>query len=75
MTPWRVTMIAHDLNGLVNCMIVQSLAPPPSTELANADWIKPGRAVWHLSGSSVATEVLKKIVTNEAVTRKKNLYM
>jgi len=46
-TPWRVILVSPDLNGLVNCDIIWNLCPPPSKELADADWIKPGRALWH----------------------------
>jgi alpha-L-fucosidase len=45
-TPWRVAIIAEGLNALVNSDIVTNLCPPPSTELANTDWIKPGRSLW-----------------------------
>lgn len=45
--PWRATAIARDLNALVNNDLITNLCPPPSPELANADWIKPGRASWH----------------------------
>ena len=45
-TPWRVAIIAEGLNALVNSDIVTNLCPPPSDELANADWIKPGRSLW-----------------------------
>ena len=45
-TPWRVAIIADGLNALVNSDIVTNLCPPPSAELANADWIKPGRSLW-----------------------------
>lgn len=45
-TPWRVITVSDDLNGLVNAQLVNHLAPPPSPELASADWIRPGRAVW-----------------------------
>ncbi len=44
--PWRVTIIARDLNTLVNTTLVQNLNPPAGPELAKADWIKPGRSVW-----------------------------
>lgn len=46
-TPWRVAIIAEGLNILVNSDIVTNLCPPPPAELANADWIKPGRSLWH----------------------------
>jgi len=44
--PWRVTIIARDLTTLVNTTLVQNLNPPPSADLAKADWIKPGRSSW-----------------------------
>ena len=45
-TPWRVAIIAEGLNALVNSDILTNLCPPPPPELANADWIKPGRVLW-----------------------------
>jgi alpha-glucosidase len=45
-TPWRVAIIAEGLNALVNSDVVTNLCPAPSAELANADWIKPGRSLW-----------------------------
>jgi alpha-glucosidase len=49
-TPWRVIMIAADLNGLVNCDIVENSSPPPDRKLfprgMQTDWVKPGRCVW-----------------------------
>jgi alpha-glucosidase len=44
--PWRVTIVARDLNALVNTTLVQNLNPPPSAELAKANWIRPGRSSW-----------------------------
>ncbi len=46
-SPWRVIIVASDLNGLVNSDIIPNLNEPPSLELANADWIRPGRGFWH----------------------------
>lgn len=46
-SPWRVIMVSPDLNGLVNCDIISNLNEPPSADLANADWIQPGRGFWH----------------------------
>jgi len=46
-TPWRVAIIAEGLNALVNSDIVTNLCPSPSPELASAEWIKPGRSLWH----------------------------
>lgn len=47
LTPWRVALLAKDLHSLVNSDVIQALADAPAKELANADWIKPGRAAWH----------------------------
>jgi alpha-glucosidase len=49
-TPWRVILVAKDLNTLVNSDIVNNLAPPPDRKFfpkgIDTDWVKPGRAVW-----------------------------
>ena len=45
-TPWRAAIIAEGLTALVNSDLITSLCPPPSKELANADWIQPGRSLW-----------------------------
>jgi alpha-glucosidase len=49
-TPWRVIMIAANLNTLVNSDIIDNLSTPPDKSMfpqgANTDWVKPGRAVW-----------------------------
>jgi alpha-glucosidase len=49
-TPWRVVIVAPDLNKLVNSDIISNLAPPPDPKLfpkgVATDWVKPGRAVW-----------------------------
>lgn len=44
--PWRVTVVARDLTGLVNTTLVQNLNPPPDPALAKAAWIRPGRSTW-----------------------------
>ena len=46
-SPWRVTIVAHDLTALVNSDMLRNLCPPPAPELQNAAWIKPGRSTWH----------------------------
>lgn len=52
-SPWRVTMLATNLNEMVNSDLIKNLCPPPPPELANAAWIKPGRSLWHwLTGGS-----------------------
>ena len=59
-TPWRVVMIASDLNALVNNDTVPNLCPPPDPAYfpkgLNTEWIKPGRAVWkYLDGGGSNT--------------------
>jgi len=46
-SPWRVTLLAADLNALVNSDLIKNLCPAPAPELAQANWIKPGRSIWH----------------------------
>lgn len=46
-SPWRVTLLAANLNSMVNSDLIQNLCPAPAPELANAMWIKPGRSIWH----------------------------
>lgn len=59
-TPWRVTILAADLNTLVNSDLIKNLCPPPAPELQNADWIKPGRSIWHwLTGGAPKLEEQK----------------
>ena len=49
-SPWRVIMVAADLNTLVNCDAVHNLCPPADAKLfpngLRTDWVKAGRAVW-----------------------------
>jgi alpha-glucosidase len=49
LTPWRVTIVTPDLNGLVNTDLITSLGNPPDTRLfpngVNTDWIRPGKAL------------------------------
>ncbi len=45
-SPWRTTIVASDLNALVNSDMVHNLCPAPSPDLANATWIVPGRCSW-----------------------------
>jgi hypothetical protein len=59
-TPWRVTIVATDLNALVNSDVVFNLCDPPDPDLfpqgAHADWIQPGRALitWTVFGNDGA---------------------
>ncbi|HKB01695.1 MAG TPA: glycoside hydrolase family 97 catalytic domain-containing protein [Gemmataceae bacterium] len=64
-TPWRVIMVAADLNALVNSDLVANLAPPPDPKLfpagAKTDWVKPGRAVWkYLDGGQGTVDGVKE---------------
>ena len=46
-TPWRVTLLANDLNQLVNSDLITNLNPPPNRELySDVSYIRPGRSVW-----------------------------
>jgi alpha-glucosidase len=63
-TPWRVVMLAPDLNTLVNSDILADLCPPPNPKFfpegIRTDWVKPGRAVWkYLDGGESSLEDTK----------------
>lgn len=46
-TPWRVAVVADDLNGLLNTNIIDSLCPAADEKLfKDTDWIKPGKVSW-----------------------------
>lgn len=46
-TPWRVLLLAGDLNGLVNSDLIPNLNPAPDPRLFDdMTWIKGGRSVW-----------------------------
>lgn len=49
-TPWRVVLVAADLNGLVNSDVLPSLCPPADESLfpdgMKTAWVEPGLAVW-----------------------------
>ena len=64
-TPWRVVMIAENLNDLVNNQIIDAVSPPPDKKLfpngVNTDWVKPGRSVWkYLDGGENTLESMKE---------------
>lgn len=55
-TPWRVTMLADDLNELVNSDIINNLNPAPDPVLfADTSYIKPGRSVWSWESIGLGT--------------------
>lgn len=49
-SPWRVILIASDLNGLFNSDVIHNVAPEPDRKLfpngLDEPWMKPGRSVW-----------------------------
>jgi alpha-glucosidase len=60
-TPWRIVMIARNLNSLVNNDIVSDVSDPPDPRIfpqgIHTPWIKPGRAVWnYLDGGATTLE-------------------
>jgi alpha-glucosidase len=64
-TPWRVVIVARDLNALVNSDAVHNLCPPPDSRLfpqgLRTPWVKPGRAVWrYLDGGENTVEGIKE---------------
>lgn len=56
--PWRVTLLARNLNALVNSDLIRNLCPAAPPELAKAAWIQPGRSSWQWwsSGDPVYSE-------------------
>ena len=65
-TPWRITIVAKDLNGLVNSDIVSNVNENPGELFEDSEtWIKPGRALWSwLNGArgSVTPENMRRYV-------------
>jgi alpha-glucosidase len=57
-TPWRVLMLAKDLNGLVNNRIIAQVCDKPDQTLfpegQHTSWIRPGRSVftWLVEGQN-----------------------
>jgi alpha-glucosidase len=57
-TPWRVTLLAANLNDLVNSDLIANLNPAPDPKLfANTSYIRPGRAVWRYWSRNTGTEL------------------
>jgi alpha-glucosidase len=64
-TPWRVVMVAANLNTLVNCDIISNVSPAPDRSIfpvgLHTAWVKPGRAVWkYLDGGESTFEGMKE---------------
>lgn len=59
LTPWRIVMLARDLNSLVNNDMVSDVSDPPNPRLfpegPNTSWIRPGRAVWNFLDGGATT--------------------
>ena len=60
LSPWRVIVLAKDLNALVNSDVVASLCEPPDPTLfpagINTPWLRPGKApcTWMVFGNDGA---------------------
>jgi alpha-glucosidase len=56
--PWRVVMIADNLNSLVNNDMIYSLADKSNIDMKKATWIEPGRSAWQWwsSGDPIYSE-------------------
>lgn len=64
-TPWRVVLVASDLNALANSDAIPNLAAPPDRTLfpqgVNTPWLRPGRAVWrYLDGGENTVAGIKE---------------
>ena len=59
-SPWRVIVLAKDLNALVNSDVIAALCEPPDPQLfpegPNAAWLRPGKApcTWMVFGNDGA---------------------
>ncbi|HOY60216.1 MAG TPA: glycoside hydrolase family 97 N-terminal domain-containing protein, partial [Verrucomicrobiota bacterium] len=66
LSPWRVTVAAPDLQGLVNTDVIHNLCEPPDPRLfpdgMKTAWIEPGRALitWCVFGNDGAQWHLQK---------------
>jgi alpha-glucosidase len=60
LSPWRVMVLARDLNGLVNSDVIPALCPPPDPTLfpegPDTAWLRPGKApcTWMVFGNDGA---------------------
>ncbi len=45
-SPWRIAILAETPDELVNSDVIRASARPPRPELAEASWIRPGKATW-----------------------------
>lgn len=68
-TPWRVTLVAPDLDRLVNNDVILALNPPPDPGLfADTSYIRPGRSVWRWWSRGTGSPVEERAMIDDAVT-------
>jgi len=66
-TPWRVTLVSPDLNGLVNSDLLTNLNPPPSEALfPDSSYIRPGRSAWRWWSLGTGTPEQERAVVDQA---------
>lgn len=71
-TPWRVLMLADNLDGLVNNSIIEKVSDKPDPQLfpegRHTEWIRPGRSVftWLAEGDRLSVATLKRYVDGAA---------
>ncbi len=69
LTPWRVTLLSDDLNGLVKSDLVANLNPAPDPALfSDTDYIQPGRATWRWWSKGTGTPTEEKQFVDYAQT-------
>jgi alpha-glucosidase len=72
--PWRVILVAKDLNMLVNSDVINDLAPPPDPQLfpqgVHTEWCKPGRAVWRYLDNPRPTSATARSAATMPTTRR-----
>lgn len=67
-TPWRVTLLSEDLDGLVNSDVLTHLNPPPAEGFyPDLDFIRPGRSVWRWWSSGTGTFEQEREYVDHAV--------
>lgn len=67
-TPWRATLVARDLDRLVNSTLIDNLCPAPDPKLyPSTDYIKPGRCVWRWWSANTGTPEEERSFVDYAV--------
>lgn len=67
-TPWRVTLVAKNLDELVTSSLIANLAPAPDVRwFADTSYIKPGRAGWGWWSSGTGAPVEEREFVDYAV--------